>query len=75
MILLDKNTPNYECKLEITYPRFIWRRRTRTFRKLDEEYTEMTLNLFCFKLTNNKKYFIVELGLVIGIRLLLIDKE
>ena len=75
MILYSKNTNNSSIEVYLTYPEIIWKKKSSTFRKGSQEDTKINVNLFSFKLTTQVKYFILEIGVIFGIGIKVIDKE
>lgn len=73
MILIHKNTPEFEFKLTLLLPSFHWRNSTITFTKQKEISTKLNIPIE-MGLTTNNNYFIVKLCLVIGFELILIEK-
>ena len=71
---ITKDTDDYLAEFYITYPKFVWRRKATTFRKLSEETTEIDINLFRFQLTTNKNYVILEVSCIFGIGIKIIEK-
>ena len=74
MILIHKNTPEFEFKLTLVLPSFHWRKSTITFNRKVEESTKLIIPVE-MGLTLNKDYVIVKFCLGIGFELILIEKQ
>lgn len=74
MILIHKNTPEFEFKLTLILPSFHWRKSTMTFNRKVEESTKLIVPVE-MGLTRQLNYFIVRISLVIGLELVLIEKQ
>lgn len=74
MVLFKKNCPEYLVEFYLKLPRISLRNEVASINGNHCE-TKININLFNFNLTTSKKYFIIEVTVIFGIGLKVIDKE
>lgn len=75
MTLFKRNSPEYYAEVYLTFPTFIIGRKTESLLGGDNSTTKINVNLFNFNLTRNPLYIILEIGLIVGIGIKIIDKD